>query len=181
MDCSTPGFLVLHYLLEFVQTHVYWVSDAIPPSHLLSPSSPPASVFSNETAFHIRWPKYWSFSFSTCLSNEYSGLISFRMDRFDLLAVQGSLKGLLQHYSSKASILQGSAFFMVHSHIHTWLLEKPKLWLDRPCQQSNVSAFYRETCISLPSNPPSSSQTGCSLRLKYNGITLLQWLHVTHG
>ena len=131
MDCSMPGFLVLHYLLEFVQTHVYWVSDAIPPSHPLSPSSPPASVFSSETAFHIRWPKYWSFSFSTCLSNKYSGLISFRMDRFDLLAVQGSLKGLLQHYSSEASILQHSAFLMVQFS-HTWLLEKPELWLYGP-------------------------------------------------
>ena len=84
MDCSMPGFPVLHHLLEFAQTYVYWVGDAIQPSHPLLPSSPPPSifprirVFSNEWALHIRWPDYWSFSFSICLSNEYSGLISFR-------------------------------------------------------------------------------------------------------
>ena len=85
---------------------------------ILSPSIfPSIRVFSNESVLHIRWPKYWSFSFSISPSNEYSGLISFRMDWFDLLAVQGTLKSLLQHHSSKASILWGSAFFMVqHSH-----------------------------------------------------------------
>ena len=91
---------------------------------LLLPSVfPSIRVFSNEFALCIRWPKYWSFSISP--SNEYSGLISFRMDWFDLLAVQGTLKSLLQHHSSKASILQCSAFFMVQISIHTWLLEKP--------------------------------------------------------
>ena len=81
---------------------------------LLLPSVfPSIRVFSNEWALHIRWPKYWSFSFSISPSDEYSGLISFRMDYFDLLAVQGTLKSLLQHHSSKASILQHSAFFMV--------------------------------------------------------------------
>ena len=118
-DCSTPCFPVHHYLLEFAQTHVYWVSDAIRPSYPLSPPSPPAlnipsiRVFSNEWALHIRWPKYWSFSFSISLSNEYSGLIFFRIDWFDFLKVQGTLKSLLQHNSSKASILWCSAFFMV--------------------------------------------------------------------
>ena len=87
-------------------------------------------VFSNESALHIRWPKYWSFSFSSSSSNEYSGLISFRIDWF-ALAVQGTLKSFLQHPSSKASILWCSAFFMVQL-THTWLLEKPWLWLDRP-------------------------------------------------
>ena len=88
---------------------------------LLPPSIPPSiGVFSNESAPHIRWPKYWSFSFSISPSNEYSGLISFRMDWFDLLAVQGTLKSLLQHHSSKASILQPSAFFIVQlSHLYT--------------------------------------------------------------
>ena len=92
MDCSTPGFSVLHYLLEFAQIHVHWVHDAISPSHPVLPSSPSASslfcirIFSNELDFCIRWPKCWSFSIS--LFNEYSGLISFRIDWFDLLAVQ---------------------------------------------------------------------------------------------
>ena len=83
--------------------------------HLLLPPSifPSIRVFSNESVLHIRWPKYWSFSFNISPSNEYSGLISFRMDWFDLLAVQGTLKSLLQHHSSKAPILQRSAFFMV--------------------------------------------------------------------
>ena len=120
MDCSTPGLPVHHQLLEFTQTHVHWVSDAIQPSHPLSSPSSPAfnlssiRVFSNESGLRIRWPKYWSFSFSIIPFNEHSGLISFRVDMLDLLAVQGSLKSLLQHHSSKASILQHSAFFIVH-------------------------------------------------------------------
>ena len=93
---------------------------------------PSNRVFSNESALRIRWPKYWSFSFNICIFNEYSELISFRIDWLDLLAVQGTLKSLLQHHSSKASIFQHSAFFIVHSHIHTWLLEKPQPWLDGP-------------------------------------------------
>ena len=117
MNCSMPGFLVIHYHREFAQTHLHWVSDAIQPSQPLSlPSHLPSvfpniRVFSNVLALHIRWPKYWSFS--TRHSNEYSGLISFRMDWFDLLAAQGTLKSLLQHHSSKASILWSSAFFIV--------------------------------------------------------------------
>ena len=118
MNCSTPGFPVHHQLQELTQTHVHSVSDAIQPSHPLSSPSPPAlnlfsiRVFSNESALRIRWPKYWSFSFSISPSNEYSGLISFRMDWLDLLAVQGTLKSRLQH-SSKASIVQCSASFIV--------------------------------------------------------------------
>ena len=123
MDCSTA---VLHLLPEFARTHVHWISDAIQPSHPLLPPSPPTfnlspnqGLFSNESSLGIRWPKYWSFSFSISPSNEYSGLISFRMDWFDLLAVQGTLKSLLQHHSSKASILQPSAFFIVQlSHLY---------------------------------------------------------------
>ena len=100
MDCHMPGFPVLHHLLEFAQTHVHWVGDAIQPSHpLLSPSPPSIfpsiRVFSSELAVRIRWPKYWSFSFSISPSNEYSGLIFFRIDWFDLVAVQGTLKSLL--------------------------------------------------------------------------------------
>ena len=117
MDCSMPDFPVHHHLLEHVQTHVR-VGDAIQPSHPLLTPSPPASIFrsirifSSESVLCIRWPKYWSFILSISPSNEYSGLISFRIDWFDLLAVQGTLKSLLQHHSSKASILQHSAFFM---------------------------------------------------------------------
>ena len=111
MDCSKPGFPVHHQLLELTQTHVHCVSDAIQPFHplpslLLPPSTfPSIRVFSNELVLHIRWPKYWSFSFSISPSNECSGLISFRMDWYDLFAVQWTLKSLLQHHSSKASIL----------------------------------------------------------------------------
>ena len=119
MDCSTQGLPVHHQLPEFTQIHVYWVGDAIQQSHPLSSPSPPAfnlpsmTVFSNESVLCIRWPKYWSLSFSISPSNEYSGLIFFRMDWLDLLAVQGTLKSLLQHCSSKASILRHSAFFIV--------------------------------------------------------------------
>ena len=131
MDCSTPGFPVHHHLLELAQTHIHQVSDAIQPSRschplLFLPSIFPSSrVFSNKSVLHIRWPKCWSFSFNISPSNEYSGLISFRIDWFDLLAVRGTLNSLLQHQSSKASTLQGSPFFISNSHIHTWLLEKP--------------------------------------------------------
>ena len=117
MDCSTPGFPIIHHLLELAQTLVHWVHDAIQPSHPLSSHSPLvfnlSRVFSNESVLHIRWPKCWSFSLSISPSCEYSGLISFTIDWFDLLAVQGTLKNLPQHHSSKASILWCSAFFMV--------------------------------------------------------------------
>ena len=116
MNRSTPYLLVHHQLPEFTQTHVHWVSDAIQPSHPLSSPSPPSifqRVFSNESELHTRWPKYWSFSFIISPSNEHSGLISFRIDWMDLLAVQGTLKSLLQHHSSKASVLLHSAFFIV--------------------------------------------------------------------
>ena len=128
MDCSMRDLPVHHQLLEFTQTHVHRVSDAIQPSNpLLSPSPPPSTgssirVFSNESVLHIRWPKYWSFSFSISPSNEHSGLISFRMDWLDLLSVQGTLKSLLQHHSSKASILQLLAVFIIqlsHPYIFT--------------------------------------------------------------
>ena len=117
MDCSTPGLPVHHQLPEFTQTHVHWVGDAIQPSHPLSSRSPPTFNLSQHQSL-FQWvssshPKYWSFSFSISPSSEYSGLISFRMDCLDLLAVQGTLKNLLQHHSSKASVLQCSAFFIV--------------------------------------------------------------------
>ena len=131
MDCSMSGFSVLRYLLQFAQTHAHWVSDAIQPSHPLSFPSPSAlSLYQNQNILQwisscISWSKYWSFSFSISPSNEYSRLISLRIDWFDLLPVQGTLKSLLQHHSLKPSILWCSAFFMVQLHIHTWLLEKP--------------------------------------------------------
>ena len=119
MNWSTPGLPVHHQLPEFTQTHVHQVGDVIQPSHLcrplllLPPIPPSIRVFSNESTLRIRWPKYWSFSFSIIPSKEIPGLISFRMDWLDLLAVQGTLKSLLQHHSLKASILRGSAFFTV--------------------------------------------------------------------
>ena len=114
MACSTPGLPVHHQLPEFTQTHVHRVSDAIQPSHPLSSPSPPSNkVFSNESTLHMSWPKHWSFSFSISPSSEDPGMISFRMDRLDLLAVQGFLKSLLQHHSSNVLILWRSAFFMV--------------------------------------------------------------------
>ena len=115
MDCSMPGFPVHHHLLELAESHVHWVGDAIWPSHpLLSPSPPAVHLFQHQSLFQwvsIRWPKYWSFSISP--SSEYSGLISFRIDWFDLLAVQRTLKSLFQYHSSKISILWHSAFFTI--------------------------------------------------------------------
>ena len=119
MECSTQGFPVHHQLPELAQTHAHQVTDVILPSYPLSSPSPPPSifpsirVFSNESVLPIRWPKYWSFSFSISPSNEYSGLISFRIDWLDLLAVQETLKSLPQLHSSKASVLRCSAFFIV--------------------------------------------------------------------
>ena len=119
MNRSTPGLPVHHQLPELAQTDLHRVSDAIQLSHpllplILLPSIfPSIRIFSNEPVLHIRWPKYWSFSFNISPSNEYSGLISFRIDRLDFLAVQGTLKSLLQHHSSKASILWCLAFFIV--------------------------------------------------------------------
>jgi len=118
MDCSTPGFPITNTqsLLKLMS-----IESVMPSNHLIlchplffpPPIFPSIRVFSNESALRIRWPKYWSFSFNINPSNEYSGLISFRMDWLDLLAVQGSLKSLLWHHSSKASILRHSAFFIV--------------------------------------------------------------------
>ena len=125
MDCSTPGFTVHYWLPELTLTHVHQVGDAIQPFQpLLSHSTsifPSIRVFSKESVLCIRRPKYWSFSFSISPSNEYAGLISFRMNWFDLLAVQGTLKSHLQHHSSKASILGCSAFFISFGFNHDHL------------------------------------------------------------
>ena len=115
MDCSTPGFPVHHQLLELAQTHVHQAGDAIQPSHPLPPLSLLPSVFtsirvfSSESVFCIRWPKYWGFNLINSPLNEYSGLISFRIDWFDL-ADQGTFRCLLQHHNLKASVLQCSAY-----------------------------------------------------------------------
>ena len=119
MDCSMPGFPV--FTVSWSLLKLMSIESVMPSNHLilchpllLLPSVfPNIRVFSNESALYIRWQKYWRFSFSISPSKEYSGLISFRMDRFDLLTIQGTLKSLLQHHSSKASILQHSAFFIV--------------------------------------------------------------------
>ena len=118
MNWSMPGLPVHHQFPEFTQTHGYRVGDAIQPSHplsflLLPPVPPSIRVFFNESTLRMRWPKYWSFSFGIIPSKEHAGLISFRMDWLDLLAVQEALKSLLQHHSSKASILQCSAFLTI--------------------------------------------------------------------
>ena len=124
MNHSTPGLPVNHQLKEFTQTPVHRVGEAIQPSHPLSSPSPPApnpsqhqSLFQNQSTLLMRWPKYWSFSLSINPSNEHPWLISFRMDWLDLLAVQGTLKSLLQHHSSKASIIQCSAFFFFNINL----------------------------------------------------------------
>ena len=161
MNRSTPGLPVRHQLPEFTQTHVHQVM--MPSNHLilcrpllhLPPIPPSIRVFSNESTLRMRWPKYWSFSFSISPSNEYPGLISFMMDWLNLLAVQGTLKSLLQHHSSEASIFRHSAFFTVqlsHPYMTTgktialtrhYFVDQTLLYLTRPllCWQSNDSAF----------------------------------------
>ena len=136
MDCSTPGPPV-HQLLDLTETHVHRVCDAI--QHLilccpllLPPSTfPSIRVFSDKSVLHIRWPKYWSFSFSISPSNECSGLTSFRMDWLDRLSDQETLKSLLQHHSSKASILQHSAFFILQLS-HPYMTTGKTIALTRP-------------------------------------------------
>ena len=169
MDCSMPGFPVHHQLPGLSQTHVHRVNDAIQPSHPLSSPSPPAlslsniRVFSSESVLRIRWPKYWNFSFSINFSNEYSELISFRMDWLDLLAVQETVKSLLQHHSSKALILWRSASFIVQLSYpyvtigktissvqllsHVWLFATP--WIA--ARQASLSITYSQSLLKLMS------------------------------
>ena len=137
MDCSTPGFPVYHQLTEMLK--LMSIELVMPFNHLilchpllLLPSNfPSIRVFSNESVLHISLPKYWNFNFSISPSNEYSGLISFRTDEFDLLAVQRTLKSLLQHHSSKASILRCSAFFIVQLS-HPYMTTGKTIALIRP-------------------------------------------------
>ena len=136
MDCSMLGFPVFHYLLEFAQTHVHLVSDAIQPSHPVLPPSTLAFSLSQHqglfqwVAFSHQVTKYWSFNFSISSSNEYSWLISFRIDWFDLLNVQGTLKSPLQHHSSQSWIIQHSAFFMVQLS-HPYMTTEETIALTR--------------------------------------------------
>ena len=147
MNRSTLGFSVLRCLQEFAQPRVRWVGDTIQPPHPLSPPSPafslsqPQGLFQWVSYLH-QWPKYWSFSFSISPSNEYSELISFRIDWFDLLAVQWTLKHLLQHHSSKALILWCSAFFMGQtSHVYTTTGKNHSFEYAELCRQSDVFGF----------------------------------------
>ena len=156
------------------QTHVHWVGDAIQSSHpLIQPSHhplilppsifPSIRVFSNESVLRIKWPKYWSFSFRISPSNEYSGLISFRIDRFGLLAVQETLKSLLQHHSSKASIIQCSAFFTVqlsHPYVTTgktialtrWIFVGKVRWHSKLLSSANISLKFKWSILSSSSS-----------------------------
>ena len=148
MDCSMPGLPVHHQLPEFTQTHVHWVRDVIQPSHpLSSPSSPILSLSQHQgllksvnSSYQVaKVLKYWSFSFSISPSSEYSGLVSFRIDWLDLLAVQGTPKSLLQHHSWKASILRCSAFFMVK---------------ENSVQLSSVAQLYPTLCDPMDCSTP---------------------------
>ena len=131
MNRSTPGLPVHHQLPEFTQTHVHWVGDAIQPSHslsplfLLPPIPPSIRVFSNESALRMRWPKYWSFSFSIIPSKEHLGLRFFRMDWLDLLAVQGLSRVFSNTTVQKHQFFSTQLSWQSNSHIHTWPLEKP--------------------------------------------------------
>ena len=146
MNLSMPVLPVHHHLPEFTQIHIHRVSDAIQPSHPLSSPSPPdpntssIRVFSNQSTLRMRWPKYWNFSFSIIPSKEIPGLISFRMDWLDLLAVQGTLKSLHQHQSSKASILRHFAFLTVQLS-YPYMTTGKTIALTRRTLVNNVSAF----------------------------------------
>ena len=142
---SIPGFPVLCHLLELTQTHVHWVSEAIQPSHPLSSPSPPTfNLSSHQSFFLTSQPKYWSCTFSISPSNEYFGLISFRIDWFDLFAVQGTLKSLLQHHSSKHQILQHLPFFMVQLS-HPYMTTGKAIALTRWTSVGKVTSLLFNT------------------------------------
>ena len=147
MDCNSQGLSIFHHLPEIAQTHIHWVSDAIQPSCPLYPllflSSifPSIRVFSNESVLQIRWPKYWSFSFSISPSSDYSGLISFRMDWLDLLAVQWTLKSVLQHHSSK------EASHLVHYFVFTFSALGSNFWIRKHLQKKNLAQCEVQQCI----------------------------------
>ena len=176
MDCSMPGHLVHRQLLKFTQTHVSWVRDAIQPPHPLSrpllclPSIfPSISVFSNESVLHIKWPKYWSFSFNISPSNEHPGLICFLIDWLDLFAVQGTLKRFLQHHRSKASILQCSAFFIVQLS-HPYMTTGQTIALTRRTFVGKVSSLLFNMLSRL-----------VITFLPRSKCLLISWLHEFHA
>ena len=163
MGYGMPGFPVCHQLPELAQIHVPQVSDAIQSSHPLLPPSPAFNLsqhqgffFPSKSVLCIRWPQYWSFNFRISLSNEYSGLISFKIDWFGILVVQGTLKSILQHHSSKASILQHSAFFMVqlsHPYMTTGKTTALTRWTFVGKVMSLLfSMMFRFVIVFLPKN-----------------------------
>ena len=188
MNRSTPGLPVHHQLPEFTQNHVHRVDDAIQPSHPLSSPSPPApspsqhqESFSNESTLCVRWPKYWSFSFSIIASKEHPGPISFRMDWLDLLAVQGTLKSLLQHHSSKASILRHSAFLTIqlsHPYMTTGktivltiraFVGKVMSLLFSMLSRLVITFLPRSKCLSKEFSAMSAGGSGCLTRTLHSG------------
>ena len=177
MNCSTPGFPVLHHLLEFTQTHLHWVSDVIYPSHPLSSPFPPAFNISQHRCL-FQWvsslhqgPKYWSFSFSPF--SDFSGLLSLRIDWFDLFPIQGFLKSLLQHDNSQATILWRSAFFMVLNKYYpsistAWPELDPRLPFPSPAPSSLHSMNPRRRAQGLIVPP------GCSAACRLGRKRLMQ-------
>ena len=163
MNRSTPGLPIHHQLPEFTQTHVHQDNDTIQPSHPLSSPTPPApnpsqyqSLFQGVNPFRMRWPKRWSFSFSISPSNEHPGLISLRIDWLGLLEVQGTLKSLLQHHSSKASILRHSAFFIAQIS-HPYMTNGKTISLPRRTYVGKViSLLFNMLSRLVITLPPSS-------------------------
>ena len=176
MGCSTPGFPVHHQLLELAQTHFHHVGDAIQSFYPLWSPFPPIFNLSQHqglfqwVSFRIKWPKYWYFSFSISPSNEYSGLISFRIDWLDRLAVQGTLKSLLQHHSSKASILRCSAFSTVQLS-HPYMTTGKTIALTRRTFVGKaMSLLFNMLSRLVITSPPSSKRLlfrGCSHHLQW--------------
>ena len=166
------------------------IESVMPSSHLilcrplllLPPVPPSIRVFSNESTLSMKWPKYWSLSFSVCPSNELPGLISFRMDWLDLLAVQGTLKSLLQHHSSKVSFLCTQLSSQFNSHIHTWPLENPYPWLDGPlflftfCHKGGVICIYEVIDIS----PRTLDSSSCffQLSISHDVLCIAGWQYI---
>ena len=162
MNCSTPGLPVHHQLPEFTQTYIHRVMPSsylilCRPLLLLPPIPPSIRVFSNESTLLMRWPKYWSFSFSIIPSNKHPRLISFRMDWLDLLVVQGTLKSLLQHHSSKASILHCSDFFTVQL-LHLYMTTGKTIAVTRRTFVGKVTSllFNMPSSLVIPFLPRSS-------------------------
>ena len=180
MVCSMPGFSILYYLLSLPK--LMSTASVMPSNHLIlcHPLLPPSifcsiRVLSSESIPHIRWPKCWSFSFSVSPSSEYSGLISFRIDWFDLLAVQGTLKSLFQHHSSKASVLQCSAFFMVQ-HSHPYMTTEKPIALTIQTFVGKVMSLWVVFDKALVVREPSLGEEMCLCTVCENGYPMVQAL-----